>query len=152
MRCRSRLNSDEAGNRRPPLRGSSGDAADGGFAGGIAAAAAADGDGSEQPFRTSLRTAKDLVGHSWRKTVRRSHWLLVVVLAALLAGVGWYFVSVWRATPAMPLYGCIIGAVAATLAVVVGCGSIALMYHSRRKGYDVPARASRRLREQSKPA
>jgi hypothetical protein len=37
--------------------------------------------------------------------------------------------------------------VAAVLALVAGCGLIALMYHSHRRGYDEPARSDRRPRE-----
>jgi len=40
----------------------------------------------------------------------------------------------------MPRYGNIILSVATALALIVGCGLTALMYHSRRKGYDQPAR------------
>ena len=69
----------------------------------------------------------------------KGQWLLLAALAALLIVVFWYAVAIWQATPSMPLYGNIILGVAMSLAVVVGCGLTALMYHSRRKGYDEPA-------------
>jgi hypothetical protein len=68
----------------------------------------------------------------------KNQWLLIAVLAGLLIIVFWYSVAVWQATPSMPLYGNIIVGVATTLALVAGCGLTALMYHSRRKGYDEP--------------
>jgi hypothetical protein len=40
----------------------------------------------------------------------------------------------------------ILGA-AAILMLVTGCGLIALMFYSRRKGYDEPARSNRMRRE-----
>jgi uncharacterized membrane-anchored protein len=81
------------------------------------------------------------------ETVRnKSHWILAAVLAALLVVATWYCVTVWRATP-MPLYGNIILGAAAILVLVSGCGLIALMFYSHRKGYDEPARSNRTMRE-----
>jgi putative copper export protein len=81
------------------------------------------------------------------ETVRnKSHWILAAVLAALLVVATWYCVTVWRATP-MPLYGNIILATAAIFVLVSGCGLIALMFCSHRKGYDEPARSNRTTRE-----
>jgi len=77
----------------------------------------------------------------------KSQWFLVGILVALLVAALWYCVSMWRATPSMPLYGNIILGVAAVLALAAGCGLTALMYYSQRKGYDAPARSDRRLRE-----
>jgi heme/copper-type cytochrome/quinol oxidase subunit 2 len=76
-----------------------------------------------------------------------NQWLLAAVLAALLVGAAWYGVSVWRATAPMPRYANIILGVAAILMLVSGCGLIALMFYSRRKGYDEPARSNRTKRE-----
>jgi hypothetical protein len=70
----------------------------------------------------------------------KGQWLLIAVLAALLIVVVWYGVAIWQATPSMPRYGNIILSVATALALIVGCGLTALMYHSRCKGYDRPAR------------
>jgi len=47
----------------------------------------------------------------------------------------------------MPLYGNIIMAVAAILALVAGCGLIALVFYSHRKGYDEPGRGDRTFRK-----
>ncbi len=79
----------------------------------------------------------------------KNQWLLIAALAGLLIIVFWYCVSVWRATPAMPLYANIILGVAMTLALVAGCGLTALMYHSRRKGYDEPARPQTKKEDQA---
>ncbi|MCP3470823.1 hypothetical protein NLM33_10870 [Bradyrhizobium sp. CCGUVB1N3] len=75
-----------------------------------------------------------------------NQWLLAAVLAVLLIAATWYCVSVWQATP-MPLYGNIILAGAAIMILVSGCGLIALMFYSRRKGYDEPARSNRTTHE-----
>jgi MFS superfamily sulfate permease-like transporter len=77
----------------------------------------------------------------------RNQWLLVAVLTALLVGTTWYCVAVWRATPSMPLYGNIILGGAAILMLVLGCSLIALMFYSRRGGFDEPARRNRIQRE-----
>ena len=74
-------------------------------------------------------------------------WIIAAVLAALLVGATWFCISVWRSTPAMPVYGNIILAGAAVLMLVSGCGLIALMFYSRRKGYDEPARSNRSAQE-----
>jgi hypothetical protein len=47
----------------------------------------------------------------------------------------------------MPLYGNIIMAVAAILALVGGCGLIALVFYSQRKRYDEPGRSDRTFRK-----
>jgi hypothetical protein len=46
----------------------------------------------------------------------------------------------------MPLYGNIILATAAIFVLVSGCGLIALMFYSHRKGCDEPARSNRTMR------
>ena len=43
----------------------------------------------------------------------------------------------------MPLYGNILFGAGTILMLVSGCGLIALMFYSRRKGYDEPARTKR---------
>jgi hypothetical protein len=76
--------------------------------------------------------------------VRNSkQWLLVAVFTALLVAATWYGASVWRATPSMPLYGNIILGAAVILMLVSGSGLIALMFYSRRKGYDDPPHSNR---------
>ncbi|MEK9279507.1 MULTISPECIES: hypothetical protein [unclassified Bradyrhizobium] len=76
----------------------------------------------------------------------KNQWLLAAVLAVLLVVATWYCVAVWQATP-MPLYGNIILGAAAILVLVSGCGLIALMFYSHRKGYDEPARSNRTTQE-----
>ena len=71
--------------------------------------------------------------------------LMLAMLAALLlvlAGV-WYSAQVWAANPPMSLYRNVIMAVAVTLMAVIAGGLISLMFYSRRKGYDEPARRAR---------
>ncbi|QAU46371.1 hypothetical protein EAS56_31985 [Bradyrhizobium guangzhouense] len=68
---------------------------------------------------------------------------LVIILAGLLIAAIWFGVSVWKNAPSMPLYGNILFALATILMLVTGCGLIALMFYSRRKGYDEPARTNR---------
>ena len=75
--------------------------------------------------------------------MHRNHWLLGVVLLALLGFIGWYAVSVWTATGPIPLYRNVILGVATALMAGLACGLIALMFYSQRKGYDAPARSDR---------
>ena len=75
------------------------------------------------------------------------HWLLSAALAAFLVLAVWYCASVWQATSPVPLYRNVILGVAAILMLVIGVGLTALMFYSRRKGYDEPARSDRRQRE-----
>ncbi|PPQ16983.1 hypothetical protein GA0061098_101496 [Bradyrhizobium shewense] len=77
----------------------------------------------------------------------KNQWLLIAVLAVLFLGASWFCLSVWRATPSMPPYGNIVLAAAAILVLVLGCGLIALMFYSHRKGYDEPARSNRTARD-----
>ncbi|MBB4361147.1 putative copper export protein [Bradyrhizobium sp. CIR48] len=77
----------------------------------------------------------------------KNQWILVAVLAVLFLGASWFCLSVWTATPSMPLYGNIVLAAAAILVLVLGCGLIALMFYSHRKGYDEPARSNRTARD-----
>jgi uncharacterized membrane-anchored protein len=79
--------------------------------------------------------------------VHKSHWLLLVVLLGLLAFIAWYAVSVWMATGPIPLYRNVILGVATALMFVAGCGLIALMFYSQRKGYDNPVRSARARRK-----
>jgi uncharacterized protein YhhL (DUF1145 family) len=69
--------------------------------------------------------------------------LVVVTLATLLVAAVWFCAAVWATAPLMPLYRNIIIGVALALMVVTGGGLIALMFYSRRKGYDQPARSNR---------
>ncbi|WP_247500801.1 hypothetical protein [Bradyrhizobium sp. 149] len=74
-------------------------------------------------------------------------WLLGAILAALLGVAIWYSVAAWQETPSMPLYRNVILAGAAILMLVSGCGLLALMFYSRRRGYDEPARSDRTPQE-----
>jgi hypothetical protein len=75
--------------------------------------------------------------------VHMNYRLIVVTLATLLVSAVWHCAAVWGATPPMSLYRNIIMGVAVTLMAVTGGGLIALMFYSRRKGYDEPARSDR---------
>jgi uncharacterized membrane protein YhhN len=77
----------------------------------------------------------------------KNQWFLVAGLVALFVAALWYCVAIWRTTPSMPVYGNVILGVAAVLILAIGCGLIALMYHSQRKGYDEPARSDRTPRK-----
>jgi hypothetical protein len=77
----------------------------------------------------------------------KNQWILAAVLAVLFVVASWYCLSVWWGTPAMPTYGNVILAGAAILILASGCGLIALMFYSHRKGYDEPARTDRTARD-----
>ncbi|WP_245285283.1 hypothetical protein [Bradyrhizobium sp. WSM3983] len=86
--------------------------------------------------------------HAMEAIVRSTNrWLLGAVLTALLVVATWYCVAGWQATPSMPLYRNVILAGAVILMLVTGCGLISLMFYSRRKGYDEPARSNRTRQE-----
>lgn len=72
----------------------------------------------------------------------KGQWLLIAVLAALLIVMVGSGVAIWQATPSMPRYANIILSAATALALIVGGGLTALMYHSRHRGYDRPARTT----------
>ncbi|MBH5384795.1 hypothetical protein IVB23_31835 [Bradyrhizobium sp. 191] len=74
-------------------------------------------------------------------------WPFGAVLAALLIVATWFSVAVWQETPSMPLYRDVILVGAAILMLVSGCGLIALMFYSRRKGYGEPVRSDRTPRD-----
>lgn len=76
-----------------------------------------------------------------------NQWLPWAALTALFVVAAAFCVSVWQATPSMPLYRNIIFGGAIVLMLVLGCGLIALMFYSRRKGYDEPTRSNRTRRE-----
>jgi hypothetical protein len=86
--------------------------------------------------------------HAMETIVRNTkQWLVWAALTALLVVAATYCVSVWQATPSMPFYRNIILGGAIVLMLVFGCGLIALMFYSRRKGYDEPPRSNRIQRE-----
>jgi hypothetical protein len=72
--------------------------------------------------------------------MRAGHWFIIGVLLCFLGATVWYGVEVWRATSAMPAYAHIAMAAGAVMSLVIGCGLIALMFYSNRKGHDEPPR------------
>jgi hypothetical protein len=141
------------GDRRLVVGDGAGRAGAAGFAGGIAVVAAADGDGTRIATRAIRRQQ---ICHEARASPNQTkeaalritnRWVVGTLLAALLVAAIWYCVAVWQATPSMPLYRNVILGGAAILMLVTGCGLIALMFYSRRKGYDEPARSNRMRRE-----
>lgn len=67
--------------------------------------------------------------------------LLIIVLLALLAGVG-YFAYSGMTMPgeAMPAQGYIALAIGVVFTLIVGVGLMALLFISSRRGYDEPPR------------
>lgn len=81
------------------------------------------------------------------KIMRAGHWIIIAVLLGILAIVVWYGVNVWTRTPSMPTYGYVAMGLGAIVAVAIGVGLMALMFHSHRRGYDDAAHNDRRLRK-----
>ena len=79
------------------------------------------------------------------KIMRAGHWIIIAVLLGLLAIVVWYGVNVWSRTPSMPAYGYVAMVLGAIVAIAIGVGLMALMFHSHRRGYDAAAHNDRRL-------
>jgi len=79
--------------------------------------------------------------------MRTSQWIIVAALLGILAIVIWYGVNVWTRTPSMPTYGYVAMGLGAIVAVAIGVGLMALMFHSHRRGYDGAAHNDRRLRK-----
>jgi heme/copper-type cytochrome/quinol oxidase subunit 2 len=71
----------------------------------------------------------------------RNQRAVVLALLGLLAATSWFCMSVLRSTPGMPFYGNVLLTGAVILMLVLGCGLIALMFYSRRKGHDEPPRS-----------
>ncbi|MGX9392757.1 hypothetical protein ACWX0K_19355 [Nitrobacteraceae bacterium UC4446_H13] len=69
--------------------------------------------------------------------MRIGAWILVAVLLALLAGVGWYAYSGLTAGAApIPIAGVIALVAGVTVSLIVGVGLMALVFYSSRHGYD----------------
>jgi hypothetical protein len=66
------------------------------------------------------------------------HILLLVPLVALLVLTGVWIVSAWNATPdvSMDRSGIIALGLGTFFSLVIGCGLMALMFFSSRRGYD----------------
>ena len=67
---------------------------------------------------------------------------LIAVLLALLGSAIWIAVAGWQAVGdvAIPAHGYIAMSLGIGFSLVVGCGLMALVFYSNRKGYDDPAR------------
>jgi fatty acid desaturase len=72
------------------------------------------------------------------------HWVILVVLLALLAATVWYGVSVWSATSQMPTYAYVAMVLGAIVMIALGWGLTTLMYHSHRSGHDDALRNDQR--------
>jgi hypothetical protein len=81
------------------------------------------------------------------KIMRAGHWIIIAALLGILAIVVWYGVEVWARTPSMPTYGYVAMGLGAIVAIAIGVGLMALMFHSNRRGYDDAAHNNRRLRK-----
>jgi hypothetical protein len=79
--------------------------------------------------------------------MRTGHWIIIAVLLALLAATVWFGVSVWARTSSMPAYGYVAMGLGAIVAIAIGVGLMALMFHSNRRGYDDAAHNDRRQRK-----
>jgi hypothetical protein len=68
--------------------------------------------------------------------MRTHQWLTIGILLGLLAATLWYGSTVWSATSQMSTYAHVAMVFGAVVMIALGCGLIALMYYSRRHGYD----------------
>jgi hypothetical protein len=68
-------------------------------------------------------------------------FLILIPLIALLAAALWFMIYSWNAIegPAIPTGGYVAMWLGIVFSVVVGCGLMALVFYSSRRGYDVPA-------------
>ena len=67
---------------------------------------------------------------------------IIVPLLALLAASIWFAIYAWTAIegPAVPVEGQIAMGLGIVFSLLVGCGLMALLFYSSRRGYDEPAR------------
>jgi Na+-driven multidrug efflux pump len=63
---------------------------------------------------------------------------LIVPLVLILALSAWWAVGLWNAVegPPMPLAGHVAMWLGIVFSLVIGCGLMALMFYSSRRGYD----------------
>jgi len=68
-------------------------------------------------------------------------WIVFGVLVALLAAAGWGAYQGWmlHSDVAIPTSGYVAMALGIAFSIIVGCGLMALVFYSHRKGYDEPA-------------
>jgi hypothetical protein len=65
---------------------------------------------------------------------------IILPLVALLAAAVWFAISAWNAIegPSMPTGGYVAMGLGIVFSIVVGCGLMALVFYSSRRGYDAP--------------
>jgi hypothetical protein len=70
---------------------------------------------------------------------------LVVPLFVILAASVWWATSLWTSVegPPMPLEGYVAMWLGIAFSLIIGCGLMALMFYSSRRGYDERARGPR---------
>ena len=72
-------------------------------------------------------------------------FLILAPLVALLAIAVWFAIYAWNAIegPPIPARGYVAMWLGIIFSVIVGCGLMALVFYSSRRGYDAPARYER---------
>lgn len=72
--------------------------------------------------------------------------LILIPLVALLAGSVWFAIYSWTAIegPPVPTEGRVAMGLGIVFSLVVGCGLMALVFYSSRRGYDDAAYSNRR--------
>jgi hypothetical protein len=67
-------------------------------------------------------------------------YIVIVPLLALLGAALWFAINAWMSTAGpMPVDGYIAMGLGIAFSLVVGCGLMALMFYSSRRGYDAAA-------------
>jgi hypothetical protein len=68
-------------------------------------------------------------------------FLILIPLIALLAAALWFMIYSWNAIegPAIPTGGYVAMWLGIVFSIIVGCGLMALVFYSSRRGYDAPA-------------
>ena len=69
-------------------------------------------------------------------------FLILIPLIALLAAALWFMIYSWNAIegPPIPTGGYVAMWLGIVFSVIIGCGLMALVFYSSRRGYDAPAR------------
>jgi hypothetical protein len=65
---------------------------------------------------------------------------IILPLIALLAGAVWFAIYFWNAIegPAIPTGGYVAMGLGIVFSILIGCGLMALVFYSSRRGYDAP--------------
>ena len=68
-------------------------------------------------------------------------FLILAPLVALLAIAVWFAIHAWNAIegPPIPAGGYVTMGLGIIFSIIVGCGPMALVFYSSRRGYDAPA-------------